>query len=642
MDEEGAGTASASTQSPSSRPPEQTGDTRQSTVETENPAPNTAYEENGDEDVDMDAEEDDDSRLQSDIQAQLDAEPEQASQSAGNGASSNPEQNADNATTTMTAAAQPSTLPPAPTGPAYYSVYNNPPNVGWIRQVLFELKEPVEMSLKEFNTYWPFIDNVWVKQRSNATKGGLTTTDYYMCRLRRATNRTTQAKPLPEGKKPRKKSVREGSQCNVQIKVIKFEGAYSTITIMRTPGSSRGHSHDLDHIDKVKRNSGLIDFCRKEAEKGYLPSSIFAKFREEPEKLVACGGKFFSATDVRNVSAKWRSTHPDVVLREHEGYSYQQGHGVVRLHGPAMPGQVDGTAIVESASAHPTSMAPDALPFPRYPLDFLQPYLPTQEDGRKLPFVTLTYASSMDSKISLCPGVQTLLSGPESKVLTHYLRSRHDAILIGVGTAMADNPGLNCRLAGAGGFGGLGRMWQPRPIIVDPTGRWPADPECRLLKTAKEGKGKAPWVVVSPGANIHPQNVVVLKNHGGDYLRIVEYNQSWRLRWEAIFMALATEGIQSVMVEGGGTVISELLNPEYTGFVDSLIVTVAPKFLGRDGVGVSPDSKKDNTGKPITSLSPHTVRWQPLGQDVIMCGKIRIPRPPPILPGIQAVAEGNS
>lgn len=500
------------------------------------------------------------------------------------------------------------------------SLFNNPPNLARIRKVLFECKDPIEISLEEFETYWPFIDNVWVKQRSNASKEGHCTTDYYMCRLRRPTHRTSETRPLPEGKRPRKKRVREGGICNFQIKVVRFEGAYSTVTIARTPGSCSVHSHDLDYIDRVKRNSGLMEYARKESVKGYLPSSIYTKFQEEPDKLGEAGGRFFTVTDVRNISAKWRIQNPEVNLVAHEGYEYQKGHGIVKTQ------STDGVNEV-SSQTKPTSISsalpPDTLSFPQFSLDFLHPYLPNHSERREFPHVTLSYASSMDSKISLQPGMQTVLSGPEAKLMTHYLRSRHDAILVGVGTVLADNPGLNCRLEGAGGFGGLGRMWQPRPVIIDPMGRWPVHPECRMLRTAVEGKGKAPWVVLSPGAQINPQTLVMLKGYGGDFLRIVEYNQHWRLRWEAVFRALASEGIKSVMIEGGGTVLSELLNPEYTSFIDSIIVTVAPTYLGRGGVNVSPDSKQDQEGTPNAALNPRDVKWMPLGQNVIMCGKIR-------------------
>lgn len=504
------------------------------------------------------------------------------------------------------------TAPPDSTS-ADYSLCDNPPNLAKIRQVLFECKEPLEISLKEFETYWPFIDNVWVKQRSNASREGHCTTDYYMCRLRRPTRRAPESRPLPEGKRPRKKKAREGGICNSRIKVVKFEGAYSTVTIARTTNSSAEHSHDLDYSDQVKRNSGLMEFARKEAAKGYLPSSIFTKFKEEPDRLVEAGGKFFTATDVRNVSAKWRMQNPDMHLVPHSGYEYQKGHGIVKAHGVH--------SVKNTPPAKP-QLSPDTLAFPQFSLDFLHPYLPKHGEKRDLPHITLSYATSMDSRISLEPGMQTVLSGPEAKLMTHYLRSRHDAILVGVGTILADNPGLNCRLEGAGGFGGLGRMWQPRPIVVDPLGRWPIHPECRILRTAVEGKGRAPWVIVSPGAQLPPQKLMLLKGYGGDFLRMVEYSYNWRLRWEAIFRALASEGIKSVMIEGGGTVLSELLNPEYSPLVDSIIVTVAPTYLGRGGVPVCADQKRDQQGKPTAALNPKDVQWTPLGQNVIMCGKI--------------------
>jgi 2,5-diamino-6-(ribosylamino)-4(3H)-pyrimidinone 5'-phosphate reductase len=504
---------------------------------------------------------------------------------------------------------------------AAQSMFDNPPNLARIRRVLFECKDPIEISLEEFETYWPFIDNVWVKQRTNASKEGHCTTDYYMCRLRRPTHRTSETRPLPEGKRPRKKRVREGGLCNFQIKVVRFDGAYTTVTIARTPGSGSVHSHELDYIDHVKRNSGLMEFARRESVKGYLPSSIYTKFQEEPEKLNEAGGRFLTVTDVRNVSAKWRIQNPEVKLIPHDGYQLVKGHGIVKS-----ANAVNTNEAVPTQPNPPTSsshLPPDTLSFPSFALDFLQPYLPNHAERRELPHVTLSYASSMDSKISLLPGMQTVLSGPEAKLMTHYLRSRHDAILIGVGTVLADNPGLNCRLEGAGGFGGLGRMWQPRPVVIDPMGRWPIHPECRMLRTAVEGKGKAPWVVVSPGAQINPQRLMMLKGYGGDFLRIVEYNQNWRLRWEAVLRALASEGIKSVMIEGGATVLSELLNPEYTNFIDSIIVTVAPTYLGRGGVSVSPDSKLDQEGKPNAALNPRDVKWTPLGQNVIMCGNIR-------------------
>ncbi|KAK2843906.1 hypothetical protein FQN49_005958 [Arthroderma sp. PD_2] len=588
-----------------------------------------------------------DSRLQAAIRAQMEGNPHsQPPTSDVPHAQGNVPSESPNALVDVASSNTQANLPPVQD----WRPYVNPPNIGWVRHLLFEVKEPIELSVDEFTMYWPFIDNIWVKQRSSSTKDGLYITDYYMCRLRRPTCKRPPQRPLPDGKRPRNKVVREGGTCNFQIRVVKFEGAHTTITISRSPNSSHAHSHDLDSMDKIKKNSGVMEFVRQEAAQGYLPASIFAKFREDPEQLDAAGGKHLTTIDVRNVSGKWRATHPGLTLRPHDGYAYQNGLGVYKVqegHQPDHP-----PAIV--AHPRPTSLPANVLPFPMFPLDFLEPYLPRPDsnrsninvnfsnDGRRFPHVTLTYAQSMDGKISAKPGIQTVLSGPETKGVTHYLRSRHDAIIIGLGTALADDPGLNCRLEGAGGFGGFGTMWQPRPVIIDPTGRWPATAESRLLKTAAEGKGKAPWVIVSPGAELHPDKLLVLKRHGGDYLRIREYNPHWRLRWEAIFGALANQGIRSLMIEGGGVVLSELLNPEYVDFIDSVIVTVAPTYVGRGGVSASPDSKTDEEGNPINALTPRDVKWQPLGNDVIMCGKIKVAQstpPPPILLGLEAAAR---
>ncbi|EZG08061.1 hypothetical protein H106_02553 [Trichophyton rubrum CBS 735.88] len=636
---------------------------------TEQPEGTELHQHQSHEDTEMEDEpelvaeeemDDGDSRLQADIHAQVDGDNSQAHQSPPGTRPEHPQ-----TTGEAPSSAPPSSTshPPANGGTAgtqfqlppveNWRPYVNPPNLGRVRQLLFEVKEPVELSLEEFTMYWPFIDNIWVKQRSTSTKDGLHITDYYMCRLRRPTCKRPPQRPLPDGKRPRNKVVREGGTCNFQIRVVRFEGAHTTITISRSPNSSSAHSHDLDYIDKVKKNSGVMEYVCQEAAQGYLPASIFAKLREDPQQLEAAGGKHLTTIDVRNVSGKWRSNHPGLTLRPHEGYAYQNGLGVYKVQ--------DGQHINRPPAiiAHPRAMnlPTNVLPFPTFPLDFLEPYLPKiGEDHNygnanpnsgetKFPHVTLTYAQSMDGKISSKPGVQTVLSGPESKAMTHYLRSRHDAIIIGLGTALADDPGLNCRLEGAGGFGGFGTMWQPRPVIIDPTGRWSASAESRLLKTAAEGKGKAPWVIVSPGAELLPDKLMLLKRHGGDYLRIREYNPHWRLRWEAIFGALANQGIRSVMIEGGGVVLSELLNPEYVDFVDSVIVTVAPTYVGRNGVSASPDSKQDELGNPINALTPHNIKWQPLGKDVIMCGKIKIapppPPPPPILLGLEAAARAD-
>ena len=506
-------------------------------------------------------------------------------------------------------------------------LFQPPPDLAAIRQRLFEIKDKIELHAEEFERYWPYVDNVWVRQhRAGRDKSGRYTTDYYACRLQRPTYTPKDPnKPRPEGKPSRKKQIREGGTCHMKLKTIRYDGGYICITITQV-GDQTQHTHDLDHMDKIKRTSVLMDIARSEVMKGYMPASVFTVMSEQSEKLVAAGGKFLSRNDVRNASQAWRQHHREQ-LRVHEGYKYDHGNGIVRHDDTAPLHVVNGeTQMVDPALTDVPPAIPGMLHFPEEARAFLEPYLPPKDlvaVNGGLPHVTLTYATSMDSSLTLAPGLQTVLSGPETKAMTHYLRSKHDAILVGVGTAIADNPGLNCRLEGVGGYGGWGWEGQPRPIIIDPGARWVVTPESRVLKTVYEGKGRGPWVIIAPGFAMDPMRLELLKYYGGKYLGLTDFDKKWRLRWEAILKALAAEGIRSVMIEGGGMVINELLQPENTCFISSVVVTVAPTYLGRGGVVVSPPTRHDQTGRLQPAAKFQDVKWQPLGQDAVMCGRLQ-------------------
>eukprot|EP00003_Mantamonas_plastica_P010499 TRINITY_DN1994_c0_g1_i4.p2 TRINITY_DN1994_c0_g1~~TRINITY_DN1994_c0_g1_i4.p2 ORF type:complete len:227 (-),score=36.05 TRINITY_DN1994_c0_g1_i4:816-1496(-) len=95
---------------------------------------------------------------------------------------------------------------------------------------------------------------------------------------------------------------------------------------------------------------------------------------------------------------------------------------------------------------------------------------------KQRPFVTLTYAQSLDGCISAERGKPLVLSGEESMRLTHHLRMLHDGILVGVSTIQADNPSLNVRLVDKNDDSGHGN---PIPIVMDRCLRIPAD--CKLF-----------------------------------------------------------------------------------------------------------------------------------------------------------------
>ncbi|KAI0441538.1 dihydrofolate reductase-like domain-containing protein [Xylaria telfairii] len=262
-----------------------------------------------------------------------------------------------------------------------------------------------------------------------------------------------------------------------------------------------------------------------------------------------------------------------------------------------------------------------------------------------VPFVTLTFATSLDSALALGPGIRTELSGPQSKAMTHYLRSRHDAICVGVGTAVADDPGLNSRLAdvvpiahSVGGSDGDGddhdnnegssrsriTAHQPRPVIIDPRLRWEFTTQSKVMRLAREGKGLAPFIVTLE-KEPPPAKRAILEGVGGKFITLSaehihqdESNGTRRLDWRGILSVVQQEGLRSIMVEGGAEIINSLLG-ENANLVNSVIVTIAPTWLGQGSVTVSPP-RTHGADRPVARLSD--TMWLPLGDDIVLCGRI--------------------
>lgn len=336
------------------------------------------------------------------------------------------------------------------------------------------------------------------------------------------------------------------------------------------------------------------------------------------------------------------------------------------------------------------SYPPDTLHFPPSSRPFLDSYLPPSPndvDTSKLdkptenqparPFTTLTFATSLDSSLSLAPGVRTVLSGPQSKAMTHYLRFRHEAILIGVGTAIADNPGLNCRIEGAGGYEEQisekelftrpptrpvlqtlaqeasdrdrddaeyaeiirqrqETLHQPRPIIIDPGARWVPQETSKIIELVRQGKGKAPFVIIAKSTSPPQEGRDLLEKYGGKFIALETVasdntnvdgagDAHQHFDWNHILNVLATkENIKSLMIEGGGSIINSLLSEQrYSALIDSVIVTIAPTWLGQGGVVVSPKRRVDEHGYAIPASRLTNVKWYPFGEDVVLCGKIQ-------------------
>ncbi|ESK92678.1 riboflavin-specific deaminase [Moniliophthora roreri MCA 2997] len=209
------------------------------------------------------------------------------------------------------------------------------------------------------------------------------------------------------------------------------------------------------------------------------------------------------------------------------------------------------------------------------------------------PYVTLTFAQSVDAKIAGKEGKQLILSGKESMVMTHWMRTMHDAILIGIGTASNDNPQLNTRHlpsrpSNPAKNGHDNPYHLPRPIILDSTLR--LSPNCRLLDNYKKGLGRRPWVFCSKlgddeGNREWMERKQLLEEAGASVITTPTASERHddNLKLSAVLEYLHEHQIRSLMVEGGARVIRSFFAEE--SMVDTIIVTIAPTFVGDEGVG---------------------------------------------------------
>src|SRR4051794_36754849 len=228
---------------------------------------------------------------------------------------------------------------------------------------------------------------------------------------------------------------------------------------------------------------------------------------------------------------------------------------------------------------------------------------------RDRPFVTLAYAQSLDGSITTARGERYGLSGPDALRFTHALRARHDAILIGVGTVLADDPELRVRLADGP---------SPLPVIVDSRVRTPSD--ARLLSLP----GRPVWIAAATPTGLasdeDSQQVARGARIQAAGRRIIDcpaLPNGW-VDLQALLRRLVSDGIQHVMVEGGARIISSFLAAR---LVDYAVVTIAPQFLG--GLPAVDPSARAGLPAPLASLTT----WVScrLGDDLVLGGEVAWP-----------------
>jgi GTP cyclohydrolase II len=216
------------------------------------------------------------------------------------------------------------------------------------------------------------------------------------------------------------------------------------------------------------------------------------------------------------------------------------------------------------------------------------------------PLVTLSYAQSLDGSITLRRGQRTRLSGEASSHLTHQLRSENDAILIGVGTLIADDPLLTARIPGGK---------DPQPVILDSRLRSP-------LAAHVFTQNPLPAWIACLGP-IDSRKASLFEKVGARLLALPA-DSDGHVDLLALLNRLGGSGIKSLMVEGGARVISNFLS---SGLVDLVLLTVAPLYLGGLNPLEKPIAGLDDNGLIAPRLSH--VAYQRLGDDWIVVGSLR-------------------
>jgi GTP cyclohydrolase II len=191
---------------------------------------------------------------------------------------------------------------------------------------------------------------------------------------------------------------------------------------------------------------------------------------------------------------------------------------------------------------------------------FMEPLLRRLQAPRNgRPFVTLSYAQSLDGSISVDSFRAYGLSSERSLRLTHFLRSNHDALLVGINTILCDDPQLTVRhWAGP----------SPRPVVLDKSLRLPSD--ARLLN---EPSRRPIVVTTNEGSLEHRQRLLA---RGAEVL-VSKSSVEGMVDLAETLRLLHEKGLRSVMVEGGGSVITHFLRER---LVDYCVITIAPKIIG--------------------------------------------------------------
>jgi GTP cyclohydrolase II len=212
------------------------------------------------------------------------------------------------------------------------------------------------------------------------------------------------------------------------------------------------------------------------------------------------------------------------------------------------------------------------------------------------PYVVLKYAQTLDGRIATRTGDSKWISGEPERRASHALRAACDAVLVGVGTVLADDPQLTVRLVPGA---------SPLRVVLDTTLRIPAG--AQILGEA------APTLVITTERSSAERRRELRGRAVG--VEVVEPAPPWGVDLAPTLAMLRAAGVRSLLVEGGAAVITSFLRQR---LVDRVVVGIAPRILGAGTEAVGDlDVARVADGLRLTGRSVH-----PLGEDVLVASDL--------------------
>ena len=215
------------------------------------------------------------------------------------------------------------------------------------------------------------------------------------------------------------------------------------------------------------------------------------------------------------------------------------------------------------------------------------------------PFVTMKVAASLDGKIASATGESRWISGKKSRAYVHQLRSEADAVMVGIGTVLKDDPRLTARLTGKKGS-------DPTRIVVDSRLRIPL--ESKILHLDSFVK-----TILAATKQASDEKIREIEKLGAQVLVMEDSND--RVNLAALMKELGRIEITNLLLEGGSELNASML---HEGLVDKVIFLVAPKIIGGQN---AKSAVGGQIARPLSqAFNLSDLRVSRLGEDILIQG----------------------